>query len=134
LKSKLLEHPVNVISNTTVLEIASGGEVTLLDRGFRKFTLQVDNVILAAVDPALSPYEELAEGGMVVTRIGDHKQVRNLRAAVWEGADAGLTLDRGCRLNANHALVSLLPTEVDLRTSAAIMESEELPVAEGVAE
>ena len=134
LKSKLLEHPVNVISNTTVLEIASGGEVTLLDRGFRKFTLQVDNVILASLDPALSPYEELAEGGMVVTRIGDHKQVRNLRAAVWEGADAGLTLDRGCRLNANHALVSLLPTEVDLRTSAAIMESEELPVAEGVAE
>jgi len=47
-------------------------------------------------------------------RIGDARQVRNLRAAVIEGANVGLTLDEGPRMNANRSIVSRLPTEVHL--------------------
>ena len=49
---------------------------------------------------------------MPAIRIGDGHRVRNLRAAVTEGANAGLTLDDQLRLNANRAMISRLPTEV----------------------
>jgi hypothetical protein len=39
--------------------------------------------------------------------------VRNLRGAVTDGADRGLTLDRDLRYNANAELVACLPTGVD---------------------
>ena len=45
-------------------------------------------------------------------KIGDSRQVRNLRSAVTEGANAGLTLDDGLRMNANQAMISKLPTEI----------------------
>ena len=38
----------------------------------------------------------------------------NLRAAVTEGANAGLTLDERLALNANQSLISRVPTEVEL--------------------
>ncbi|HUT09261.1 MAG TPA: hypothetical protein VMY42_02090, partial [Thermoguttaceae bacterium] len=106
LKGKTFEQPVTVISNTTVVEIGAGGEVTLMDHRFEKSTLMVDNVVLANVEPEDGLFEELLEAGVNVTRIGDRKQVRNLRAAVTEGANAGLTLDEGLGLNANRRLIS----------------------------
>jgi len=45
-----------------------------------------------------------------VTRIGDAKKVRNLRGAVTDGADIGLTLDKELQYNANSQFVSNLPT------------------------
>ena len=114
LKGKTFEIPVSVIPNSTVAEIKAGGEVVLIDHRFQKSTLTVDNVVLAAVEPDDSLYEELLEAGITAIKIGDRKRVRNLRAAVTEGANAGLTLDEGLRLNANRALVSKLPTEVKL--------------------
>jgi len=112
LKSKPFEHPVTVIANATVVEIKDGGEVTLMDNRFVKSTLAVENVVLAAVEPDDGLYRELLEAGMTAVRIGDCRQVRNLRAAVTEGANAGLTLDEGLSLNANRAMISRLPTEV----------------------
>jgi len=114
LKGKTFEQPVTVISNTTVSRITDGGEVTLMDSQFRKSTLSVDNVVLASVEPEAGLYEELLATGVTVVRIGDRRRVRNLRAAVVDGANAGLTFDAGLRLNANHAAISLLPTEVQL--------------------
>ena len=114
LRGKTFAQAVTVIANTTVTEISGDGEVALLDHRFRKSSLKVDQVVLASVEPAESPYEELLEAGIPAIRIGDHKLVRNLRAAVQEGASAGLTLDEGLILNANQALISHHPTEVDL--------------------
>jgi hypothetical protein len=108
LKGKPFEHRVQVIPSTTVLEIATDGTVTLMDQGFRKSTLHVDSVVLASVEPEGGPYEQLVEAGLVVVRIGDAARVRNLRAAVTEGANAGLTIDDGLMLNANRALVARL--------------------------
>ena len=58
--------------------------------------------------------KNLLEAGITVIKIGDRKKVRNLRAAVADGANAALTLDENLYLNANRALISRLPTEVNL--------------------
>jgi 2,4-dienoyl-CoA reductase-like NADH-dependent reductase (Old Yellow Enzyme family)/thioredoxin reductase len=114
LKGKTFKHPVTVIVNSTVLEIRANGEVVLIDNRFEKSTLTVDHVVLASVEPDDTLYEELLDAGIAAMQIGDAKRVRNLRAAVTEGANAGLTLDAGLRLNANRCMVSRLPTEVRL--------------------
>jgi hypothetical protein len=112
LHSPSFPYPVTVITETTVVAVEAGGAVTLLDNHFQKRTLQVDNLVLAAVEPNDSLYQELLDAGLTAIKIGDARRVRNLRAAVTEGANAGLTLDEHLRLNANRALISKLPTEV----------------------
>ncbi len=106
LTGKTFAKPVTVIPATTVVEIQDSGEVTLMDNAFRKSTLQVDNVVLASVEPEESLYGQLIEAGVVAVRIGDLKQVRNVLSAVKEGANAALTLDEGVTLNANRAMVA----------------------------
>jgi len=114
LQGKPFEKPVTVIANSTIVEIHENGEVTLMDHRFQKSTLTVNNVVLASVEPEDGLYAELLEAGVTATRIGDSRQVRNLRAAVTEGANIGLTLDEGLTLNANRKMISRLPTEVCL--------------------
>jgi 2,4-dienoyl-CoA reductase-like NADH-dependent reductase (Old Yellow Enzyme family)/thioredoxin reductase len=112
LKDDPFPHPVTVIPNSTVVEIGREGQVTLMDHQFRSSSMKVDHVVLAKVRPETAFYEQLVDAGIVAIKIGDAKQVRNLRAAVTEGANAGLTLDRDLALNANLAMISRLPTEV----------------------
>ncbi len=112
LKGKPFEHPVTVIPETTVVEIKPDGEVLLLDSRFRKSSLKVDNVVLAKVEPNDGLHRPLLEAGLRVARLGDAAGVRNLRAAVTEGANAALTIDEGLSMNANRAIVARLPTEV----------------------
>ena len=83
-----------------------------MDHAFRKSTLQVDNVVLASVEPEACSVRAACRGrARAPSGSATAKQVRNLRAAVTEGANAGLTLDDGLMLNANRALVSRLPAE-----------------------
>ena len=111
LKGNPFANPVTVIPRTTVTQISPAGEVALLDQAFRKSTLQVDSVVLAQLEPDNALYEQLLADGQRAVRIGDCKQVRNLRSAVMEGASVGLTLDANLMLNANAALIARLPTE-----------------------
>jgi hypothetical protein len=113
LQGKPFKQPVTVIANSTVTQIDADGVVALLDGEFHRSTLRVDNVVLAAVEPEDGVYAGLLAAGVPAIRIGDARQVRNLRAAVTEGANAGLTFDQGLVRNANGALVSQLPTEVE---------------------
>jgi 2,4-dienoyl-CoA reductase-like NADH-dependent reductase (Old Yellow Enzyme family)/thioredoxin reductase len=112
LKGKPFEHPVTVIPHSTVTEIKADGAVTLLDQAFHKSTLRVNQVVLAQVEPEDGLYAQLMENQVRAIRVGDCKQVRNLRAAVTEGANVGLTLDADLMLNANAALIARLPREV----------------------
>jgi len=114
LHGKRFDEPVTVIVNTALTEIKENGEVTLMDHRFRKSTLTVNNVVLAAVAPDNRLYEQLVEAGVAAIKIGDLKRPRNLLSAVKEGANAGLTLDDGLRLNANRALISCLRAEMKL--------------------
>ena len=95
-----------------MLEIKDAGEVTLMDNAFRKSSVTVNNVVLASVVPVDDLYRQLLEAGVTAVKIGDARGVRNLRAAVTDGANAGLTLDKDLSLNANRAMISRLPTEV----------------------
>lgn len=112
LQSKTFDQPVTILANTTVAEISADGQVTLTDHRFQKRTIHADNVVLARVEPNDGLYQELLAAGLVVQKIGDAARVRNLRAAVTEGANAGLTIDKHLGLNANRAMISRLPTEV----------------------
>jgi len=112
LDGKLFDYPVQILTNTTVVEILDDGTVTLMDHRFRKSSVAVDNLVLAKVEAEDSLYASLFEAGVTVTKIGDARRVRNLRAAVLDGANAGLTLDEGLSLNANRTAISRLPTEV----------------------
>jgi hypothetical protein len=113
LPDKPFAHAVTVIPRSTVVEIAADGSVTLMDQQFRKSCLKISNVVLAAVEPDDGLCEPLLAAGLVAMKIGDARQVRNLRSAVAEGANAGLTLDRSLALNANRTMISRLPTEVE---------------------
>jgi hypothetical protein len=103
-----------VLASTTVLGIAETGQVTLMDSAFRKTTLSVTDVVLANVVPVNELAENLLESGKPVSVIGDARAVRNLRAAVAEGANAGLSLDEGLQMNANRRIISKLPTECNV--------------------
>jgi thioredoxin reductase len=108
---KTFEHPVAIVTSSSVLSIGKDGEVVLIDAKFERSTVKVDNVILADVEKNDELYEEYRKAGLVVTRIGDAKQVRNLRGAVTDGANVGLTLNEDLRLNANGAIIADLPTD-----------------------
>ena len=102
---------MTVIPDSSVLEIKEDGEVILIDGSFERSALKVDNVVLADVVADEALFRKYAEAGLTVARIGDVKQVRNLRGAVTDGANLGLVLDRDLGLNANQALIADLPTE-----------------------
>jgi thioredoxin reductase len=114
LRLKTFAHPVTVIDNSSVLEIKENGEVIIVDNEFKRSTLKVDNVVLANVESNDARYQELLDVGLSVAKIGDAKKVRNLRSAVTEGANMGLTIEEGLKVNANAALISNLPTGITL--------------------
>lgn len=114
LRLKTYKHPVTIIKNSSLLEIKKNGEVVIVDSEFKRTTLKVDTVVLGNVEPNESLYQKLRDAGLPVSKIGDAKEVRNLRSAVTEGANMGLTFDEGLMVNANAALISDLPTGIAL--------------------
>jgi hypothetical protein len=59
-------------------------------------------------------YQSYAAAGLAVAKLGDVKKVRNLRGAVTDGANLGLTLEKDLQLNANRAVIADLPTGIQL--------------------
>jgi thioredoxin reductase len=114
LRLKTFKHPVTIIENSSVLEVKKNKEVIIVDNEFKRTTLKVDTVVLGNVEPNDALYQKLLDASLAVTKIGDAKKVRNLRSAVTEGANVGLTLDEGATLNANDGLISSLPTGIAL--------------------
>jgi 2,4-dienoyl-CoA reductase-like NADH-dependent reductase (Old Yellow Enzyme family)/thioredoxin reductase len=114
LKSKTYAHPVTIISSSSVLEIKKDGTVVIVNSTFERSIVKVDTVVLAKVEPNDDVYEGFLEAGLNVAKIGDAKKVRNIRAAVTDGANAALVLEEDAMLNANSELISNLPTGIDL--------------------
>jgi thioredoxin reductase len=112
LKGKSYPHPVRVIPNSSVIEIRPDGLVTLMNNRFEKSTFQVDTVVLADVEPNDGLHESLLEAGLKAVKIGDAKQVRNLRGAVTDGANVALAIEADTVLNANNELIANLPSEL----------------------
>jgi hypothetical protein len=114
LTSKTFAHPVTIIPSASVLEIRKDGEVVILNSKFERSTIKVDTVVLAEVAPDASLMESYRAAGLLVTKIGDAKKVRNLRGAVTDGANAAFVLGKDIQLNANQEIVANLPTELRL--------------------
>jgi len=114
LKSKTYKHAVRIIGNSSVLEIRKDGTVVIVSNTFERSEVKADAVVLAKVVPNEGIYEKLLEAGIVVAKIGDSKQVRNIRGAVTDGANAALAIEEGAMLNANNELISNLPSGIEL--------------------
>ena len=114
LKSKTYKNPVRVIANSSVLEIKKDGTVVIVSNTFERSEVKADTVVLAKVEPNDGIYNKLLDAGLAAVKIGDSKKVRNIRAAVTDGANVALTIEQGATLNANNELISNLPTGIDL--------------------
>jgi len=114
LTGKTFKHPVTIIPHSSVLEIGKDGTVVLLNGNFERSTVKVDNVVLAGVQENDELYEAYRKAGLLATKIGDAKKVRNLRGAVTDGANIGLTMDVDLQSNANAEIIASLPTDIEL--------------------
>jgi 2,4-dienoyl-CoA reductase-like NADH-dependent reductase (Old Yellow Enzyme family)/thioredoxin reductase len=114
LKGKTFKYPVTIITDSSVLEIGKDGKVVLVNGRFERSTVKVDNVVLANVQENDELYEIYRKAGLIVTKLGDAKKVRNLRGAVTDGANIGLTMDEDLQINANAEIIANLPTDIEL--------------------
>jgi 2,4-dienoyl-CoA reductase-like NADH-dependent reductase (Old Yellow Enzyme family)/thioredoxin reductase len=114
LSSKTFKHPATIITDSSVLEISKDGKVVLVNGKFERSTVKVNNVVLASVRENDELYRAYQKAGLVVTKLGDAKKVRNLRGAVTDGANIGLTIDEDLQVNANSEIVASLPTGIEL--------------------
>jgi len=114
LKQKTFAHPVDIHTRTSVEEIRANGEVVLIDHTFKRTVIKVDNVILGDMESDATLYEALIKENIVCQTVGDMHNIKNLRNAVTMGANAGLVIDDQLSLNANNAVISRLPTEINI--------------------
>jgi NADPH-dependent 2,4-dienoyl-CoA reductase/sulfur reductase-like enzyme len=105
------KYPVTVLEGTTVLNIADG-TVTVQATNFEKQDIFIDSVVTCHVQPNLELLHEAVEAGLQVVNIGDSVSVRNLRAAVLDGATFGKNIEGHALTNPNHAPVNDLPIDV----------------------
>jgi 2,4-dienoyl-CoA reductase-like NADH-dependent reductase (Old Yellow Enzyme family)/thioredoxin reductase len=112
LTTRTITQPVTIIANATVREIKENGEVLLENTSFEHFMIKVDSVVLAGVEADDTLFQEYGSAGLLAKKIGDVRRVHNLRGAVVDGANVGLTLDGDNQLNANDELIAGLPTEL----------------------
>ncbi len=109
LNSEPIDIPVKIKTNTTIKEIKDNGDVVLQDDEFNVEVIEnVDDVLVAKTEPDTSVYESLKEAGLKAKLIGDAKEIGNVRAAVTQGAYAGLNVEESDDLmyNANGELVN----------------------------
>ena len=116
LSSKPYKHPVKVITSSTVREVRQG-EAVIMDSEFNLTTLPADTVVVCRIRPNAGFFHELLEAGIKVVNVGDAVKIRNLRAAVTEGANFGLTLDGDVPFNPNGAMMTDLPLDLQAELS-----------------
>lgn len=111
LNSKPFKYPVKVYENSTVYSVEAE-KVTLMDKGFKRTEIAIDDVVTCHTSPNIGLFEELRKAGVPVVNAGDSKAPRNLHAAVMEGATFGLKLEEQLLMNPNHSVVNELPADV----------------------
>jgi 2,4-dienoyl-CoA reductase-like NADH-dependent reductase (Old Yellow Enzyme family)/thioredoxin reductase len=111
LHSKPFKHRVKLVENTTVYAV-SDGEVTLQDKDFNRKVIKADTVISCHVRPNIALFDALIEKGIRAINVGDSVSVRNLHAAVREGATFGLNIDDEMLFNSNNVMMTDIPIDV----------------------
>lgn len=111
LSPKPYKYPVEVITDTSVLEVGEGYAI-LQDGKFALRRLEVDDVVTCFTRPNTELLREMIQAGINVTNAGDAIEPRNLHHAVKSGATFGKNVDRGALFNPNHMPTGELPLEV----------------------
>ena len=104
------KHKVDILTNTTILEIRDG-EVEVIDKDLKRRTIPCDTVIYANCVSNTRLYDQLKEAGLNVVNMGDSKRISNVRGAMTDGANAGLMIDEGMFMNPNGVMTGPLPLD-----------------------
>ena len=107
------KHLVDVHTQTTILEIRDD-EVVCIDKYMKKFSIPCDTVVFCKTKENTMLFDTLINMGLKVINMGDSKQVRNVRGAMTDGANAGIMLDEDILMTPNRLPVANLPTDVRL--------------------
>jgi 2,4-dienoyl-CoA reductase-like NADH-dependent reductase (Old Yellow Enzyme family)/thioredoxin reductase len=127
LHSTPFKHPVKVIERASVVCVEEGRAV-IQDSGFKKTVIAADAVVTCHTRPNQGLLAKLAEAGVKAVNAGDSVRPRNLRAAVFEGARFGLTLDSDMLVNPNGAIMNNLPMDVRLQLMGTPCKSRTIRV------
>ncbi|MEN6364090.1 MAG: FAD-dependent oxidoreductase [Rectinema sp.] len=111
LEPRPFKFPVTVLESCTVDEIRKG-EVVLLDKEFGRKVVACDHVVTCWTRPNTAFLDKLRAAGLPAVNVGDAVKVRNLHAAVREGAGAGLAIDGNRLFNSNDAPMDRIPLDV----------------------
>ncbi len=104
--------PVEMKTSTTLLEVKDNA-VVVMDNKFNKYEIPCDTVIYGETKSNTRLYDSLVAAGLLVGNIGDSKEVRNIRGAMTDGANAGIMIDDKCFMNANGMLTTGYPMDVE---------------------
>jgi thioredoxin reductase len=107
------KHVVDVHTLTTVLEIKDD-EVVCIDKELKRFSVPCDTVVFCKTKENTELFDKLLQAGVNVVNMGDSRQVRNVRGATTDGANAGMLLDDDILMTPNLIPVANLPTDVGL--------------------
>jgi 2,4-dienoyl-CoA reductase-like NADH-dependent reductase (Old Yellow Enzyme family)/thioredoxin reductase len=113
LEPKPYKHPVNIIEDSTVLS-ALKDKVIIQDKAFNKSTLRIDSIVSCHVRPNNVFFEEMKAAGLKAVNVGDSVSVRNLHAAVKEGAIFAKNLEGHALFNSNGAPMNELPLDLEV--------------------
>jgi thioredoxin reductase len=115
LESKPYKFPVKVFQNATLYSIGDK-EVKIIENGMKITTIPADDIVTCYTKPNTEMAElfgKLEAAGVPVVTVGDAKSVRNLHAAVKEGAQFIIRLNPEHYIkNPNDALIDDLPLDV----------------------
>jgi len=110
LHSKPFRYPVNVYSNSILIEIGENS-VTILRDG-KYISLPYESIVTCFTKPNNEFFRELLQSDILAVNVGDAVKPRNLHAAVKEGAWAGLTVEDKKFYNPNYTFINDLPVDV----------------------
>jgi hypothetical protein len=110
LESRPYKYPVKVLERSTVSQFVKD-KVTVTDSAFNSTIIEADAVISCHQKPENSLFYTLLEAGIPAVLAGDAKALRNLGAAVFEGASFGIEAGEKTLMNPNGALMSELSLE-----------------------
>lgn len=108
--SKPFSHKVEILEGKEIVAIHEG-YVELMDRNLKRSTLEVDSIVCCKVEPDRTLAVALNAAGINYVTVGDVVAPRNLHAAVHEGYEAGMRIERGNIKGPNLAWVDKLPSD-----------------------
>jgi len=111
LDSKPFVHPVEVLTQSTIVEIRKD-VVVVIDNKFIKNEIAYDTIVNCHSQSNTEFLGQLKAAGIHAVNVGDSKQVRGLHEAVKEGSDYGFLIDGSSVVNPNDAFVENIQLDV----------------------